>query len=430
MYEKSEGPTADSTAVADFTRDHQFLSMLMENITDSIYFKDRESRFLYISRALAEAFGLDDPRRAIGKTDFDFFSHEHARKAFEAEQEIILTGKSIIDLLEKETWPDGRITWASTTKMPFYSVEGDLIGTFGISRNVTQRKQMEEEQEAFQARLQHARKMEAIGQLAAGIAHEINTPTQYVSNNLSFLVKAFIQLTKAIEAVKSVDEQQLSQIQKLELPDINRLDFVVREIPRALDQSMEGLKRVTTIVNAMKSFAHPSDEAKQQVDLGEAIEVAVTLATAEWKHKANLELDIDPDLPLVPCVRDEINQAILNLIVNAAHAIESTLEPDVRDMGNIRITARHNREHAVIKISDDGCGIPEEVQSRIFDPFFTTKPLGKGTGQGLSLVHAIIVDKHAGELIVDSKPDEGTIFTIRLPLKEADVSVTGMPGTS
>lgn len=424
MYEKSEGFTAGSGMEENHIRDNRFLSVLMENISDSVYFKDRESRFLCISRALAEAFGLDNPRQAVGKTDFDFFSHEHARLAFDTEQQIIRTGEPITGLLEKEIWPDGRITWASTDKMPFFSAGGEIVGTFGISRDVTETRRLGEEQEAFQAHLQHGRKMEAIGQLAAGIAHEINTPTQYVSNNISFLEKAFNQLTEAIEACKPVLVLQAESIDQQQLTDLRnmlsqaRLNFVVQEVPKALNQSLEGLQRISSIVSAMKSFAHPSEAAKQKVDLGEAIEIAVTLASTEWKHKANLELDIDPDLPHVPCVRDEINQVILNLVVNAAHAIESTLESGDREMGNIRVTARQDGQYVVIKVSDDGCGIPEEIQNRVFDPFFTTKPVGKSTGQGLSLVHAVVVDKHGGELLMDSTPGEGAVFTIKLPLTE------------
>jgi signal transduction histidine kinase len=165
----------------------------------------------------------------------------------------------------------------------------------------------------------------------------------------------------------------------------------------------------------MKEFSHPGPVERQAIDLNHAIESTILVASHEWKYVADVSTDLDPDLYPVRGLAGEINQVMLNLIVNAAHAI-SDLQKAPEEKGRIDIRTRQDGEFAEIRVSDTGCGIPESIQSKIFDPFFTTKPVGKGTGQGLALAYAVIVKKHNGTIRVESKPGQGTTFVIRLPL--------------
>lgn len=290
-----------------------------------------------------------------------------------------------------------------------------------------QRRRLERaltELQSRQARLLHAHKLEAIGQLAAGIAHEINTPTQYVTDNVAFLSRSFDRLCEVVVAAREAvassrrpDGEVPSELARLDaVLASSRLDYVLAEAPKALEQSTEGLRRVASIVAAMKDFSHPSEGEKIPCDLAEAIASTITVATNEWKYVAEIETIFDPEVPLVRCLRDEINQVILNLIVNAAHAIDDAVVGGSAGKGTIRIETTSVDGWAEIRVSDTGSGIPEGARGRVFDPFFTTKPVGKGTGQGLAIAYAVIVEKHGGEIAFETELGRGTTFIIRLPV--------------
>jgi signal transduction histidine kinase len=197
------------------------------------------------------------------------------------------------------------------------------------------------------------------------------------------------------------------------------LPYLKEEIPHAIDQSLEGVLRVTEIVRAMRDFSHPGSDQKSMVDLNNAIKNTITVARNEWKYVADMELNLDPLLTEVLCFPGEINQVLLNIIVNAAHSIADVLQQDKEKKGKISISTLKNDKAAVIKISDTGGGIPKDIQHRIFDPFFTTKGVGKGTGQGLAIAHTVITEKHGGNLYFETKPNKGTTFIIELPLENA-----------
>ncbi|MDY0055193.1 MAG: ATP-binding protein [Methyloversatilis sp.] len=275
-----------------------------------------------------------------------------------------------------------------------------------------------------QAQMLQSQKMESIGQLAAGIAHEINTPTQYVADNMSFVDMATTSLLAlADRSIAVITALRGGESDDALLADFDatlrrtKLDYLRRQIPDALAQSKEGLAHIARIVSAMKAFSYPSGVDKVAVDIREVIATTVTVARSEWKYVAEIETQVDDDLPELPCRRDLIGQALLNLVVNAAHAIAETLSEGVRDKGLIRITARRfGDRHIDLSVADDGPGIPPELRERIFDPFFTTKPVGKGTGQGLAMVYTTAVDQHGGEVLCESEVGRGTCFTLRLPL--------------
>lgn len=270
-----------------------------------------------------------------------------------------------------------------------------------------------------QTELTQSQKLTAIGQLAAGVAHEINTPIQYVGDNLAFLQKVFQQTMPILEAAAaasagSTGVPELDIVREL-LKKV-KLARVSTQVPRALEQSLEGIARVSKIVGAMKDFSHPSGGEKAEVDLRAAIESTVTIARNEWKYVAELEIDIPDDLPSVPCLRDELNQVVLNLVVNAAHAIGDVVGDGAAGRGLIRVSARVAENWCEIRVSDTGGGIPESAKARVFDPFFTTKAVGKGTGQGLAIAYNVVVEKHGGAISFESKLGEGTTFIIRIPL--------------
>ncbi|KPL72543.1 hypothetical protein ADM99_05320 [Leptolinea tardivitalis] len=739
------GITRDITerkrAEAIIREERNLFRILMDNIPDAIYFKNLQSRFIRINKAGAAIFGLKDVNQAVGKTDFDFFKEEHAKPAMDAERQIIQTGKSIIDLEEKETFPDGRIRWISTSKMPLRNSAGEIIGTFGISHDITKRKEaelalkqrilemetvynlsnylrsadtvkellqmllsetlriidcydgaiflyepetkklvlytaigwfeqlagltlnsdegihghvfstnkpyfvinMQEDEilsqkvknfipknqnggffpieckegiigvlsiffpsprtineieerlvgiilqlagnailrsrlteklklsnlnlqeeinqritfqrmlaaekellsttimslaegviitnndgmiilfnrsaeiitgydtqeiinkplndvfrildpnthqpiqnlienleintkfqqqnsgyktntliqksgerilivgsikilkspegksmghvvvfqdvtERMKAEAQSAlsQKMEAIGQMAAGIAHEINTPIQYVGDNLRFLQKTIFRFEEVMNAYQSLELETGHIIQQAQLDKVEdvkkrtRIEHYLSESTVAVNESLEGVERVRKIVMAMREFSHPSDREKKMADINHGIETTVAISRNEWKYSAELVTNLDPNLPAVFCQIDEINQVILNMIVNAVQAIQEKHPPESGEKGTITISTYKIENQIAIKIQDTGIGIPEDIRKRIFDPFFTTKGVGKGTGQGLSLAHQIIVQKHKGKIYVDSNVGEGTTFTIELPINVSE----------
>ncbi|MDP2877136.1 MAG: PAS domain S-box protein [Holophaga sp.] len=286
-----------------------------------------------------------------------------------------------------------------------------------VARDITERRSAEVERQEMEVQLRHAQKLEAIGQLAAGIAHEINTPIQYVGDNAIFLQDAFKDVLDFLEVLRvKTDQGELAGEWKDRIEALD-LDYLKDEIPRAIQQSLEGVGRVSKIVSAMKDFSHPGGAVRERIDLNRAIESTITISHNVWKYAATLETDLATQLPLIPCFPGEFNQVILNILVNAAHAIEeANAARGTNDLGRIRVSTRMANDCVEILISDTGAGIPEAIRSRIFDPFFTTKAVGKGTGQGLAIARAVIVDKHRGKIEVISTPGQGSTFILQLPL--------------
>lgn len=277
------------------------------------------------------------------------------------------------------------------------------------------------ERKELERRLNLAQKLESIGQLSAGIAHEINTPAQYLGDNLKFFSGAFddiLNFAKGYESICSStqaahDSELCMHVEKM-WKDTD-MDYLTEEIPHALTQSLEGIRRIASIVKAMKQFSHPGIDLVKHADINAALENTVTVCRNEWKYHSKVVFELSPDIPLLSCYINDLNQAFLNIIVNAAHAITNKVA-NTGELGVITVRTWLEEPWIAIEIEDTGTGIPADILPKIFDPFFTTKDVGVGTGQGLSLCYAIIVDKHGGTIDFTSEPGVGTRCSIRLPL--------------
>jgi PAS domain S-box-containing protein len=283
-----------------------------------------------------------------------------------------------------------------------------------VAQDVTARAQLEMD-------LRHAQKLEAVGSLAAGIAHEINTPIQFIGDNTRFLLDSFADLAKVLDAYRKLGQAAgrcgkacgLAQ-EVTAAEEAADLVFIQEEIPKAIAQTLEGVTRVATIVRAVKEFAHPNPSEKAATDLNQALQSTLIVARNEIKYVADVETDLQ-ELPLVQCNGGDMNQVFLNLLVNAAHAIKDRGDGNGLK-GAIGVRTRREGDQVVISISDTGCGIPENIQDKIFEPFFTTKEVGRGTSQGLAIARSIVVDNHGGSLTFESVVGKGSTFYIRLPI--------------
>jgi signal transduction histidine kinase len=260
-----------------------------------------------------------------------------------------------------------------------------------------------------ESELRQIQKMESVGRLAAGIAHEINTPIQFVGDNLRFLAEAFGDLTGILAAYRAGDSAAAAAAEA----EVD-IEFLLAEVPEALGQTVGGIDRVAGIVRAMKAFGHPGEEEKAPVDLNEVVRNTLVVASSEVKYVAEVETDL-AELPPVWCHVGDINQVLLNLVVNAAHAVGAAVGA-TGELGTITVRTRAEGDEAVIDVADTGCGIDPRLAHRVFEPFFTTKQAGSGTGQGLALASSLIVDRHSGSITFSSEPGAGTTFTVRLPV--------------
>jgi signal transduction histidine kinase/sensor domain CHASE-containing protein len=308
--------------------------------------------------------------------------------------------------------PDGRLVPISRTVLSA-SIMGKTY-IFEVLFDISEKK-------ALERQLGLAQKLESIGQLSSGIAHEINTPIQYVSGNLGFLRDAFVSLTDilarydSLAKSASIDPALAEELQGLaQAKDHARYEELLSEIPGSISDSISGVERVAVIVGAMKRFSHPDVAEKRLLDVNKAIESTLTITRNEWKYTADMKTELDPTSPLLFCFPGDFNQVILNLVVNAAHAISDKYK-GTGQKGLLTVSTSSDADSLTIRVSDTGTGIPPENTSRIFDPFFTTKEVGKGTGQGLAIVHSV-VERHGGTIDLESTPGEGTSFILRFPL--------------
>ncbi|GAB5496091.1 MAG: hypothetical protein Phyf2KO_11710 [Phycisphaerales bacterium] len=397
--------------------ERRLLRSVLAHIPYLVSWKDSIHRYLGCNASFADAVGIDSPDLISGLRDSDLqWKPVDPETLLTREASVLESGTTTLDSEESYISTDGLTRTYLVATVPMRGGRDEQIGYLSIYADITERKQLE-------AQLLHAQKLESIGQLAAGIAHEINTPAQYVSDNTCFLQEEFQNVLGLLELYQSLvcedaQEQSWADRRAKLLDAMKSIDyeFLKEEIPNALEQSVEGIGRITHIVRAMKEFSHPGSSHKEPADINHAIESTVTVCSNRWKYVSNLELTLANDLPPVPCLLSEFNQVILNIIVNAADAVESRFSGS-ETKGEISVSTRREGNHVVIAIEDNGGGIPEHIRHKIFDPFFTTKEVGKGTGQGLAISRDVIVEKHGGKLECSIKNNDSTLFQIYMPIQ-------------
>jgi PAS domain S-box-containing protein len=410
--------TGRLTAEHSLARAAERHRLLAENSGDLITRHSPEGRLFYASEACHELLGFT-PDELMAQDPWDIVHPEDAAQFGGADGAPfpLAAGREFTFRVRHR---DGHWVWIEAVASLLRDEAGALEEIQVFSRNVTDRRTRE-------ARFHQESKLESLGRLSAGLAHEINSPIQFVGDNARFLAEAYQDLIRIVlfyrGLLDSTDplswEERRARMRQAE--EGIEFDYLQTEIPSAVEQTLHGIERVSTIVRAMKTFSHPGHNGQVPSDLNEAIEATATVTRHQVNSVADLRLEL-AELPPVRCNIADLNQVFLNLIVNAADAIADTGEPGV-----ITVTTALDEDHVTIAISDTGGGIPDDVRSKIFDPFFTTKDVGKGSGQGLPLAHAIIHDGHGGSLAVDSIVGRGSTFTIRLPLDgKADAPVAAL----
>ncbi len=385
----------------------------LENASASVFWVDRHGHILYANKAACRALGYSREEFVLlSVTDIDsLITPDGFRKFWEE-----CKNRGSVTMESQHKNKQGRIFPVEVT-VSYIEFEGQEYG-FAFVRDITERR-------ALEGQLRQAHKLEGIGQLAAGIAHEINTPTQFVTDNLTFLRESWKATHEILKLYRSVAQKAgaaLGPGVMAEVEEAERkldLEFIVAEVPHAIDQSLDGARRVAKIVRAMKEFSHPDSAEKTETDLNRAIGSTVTVARNEWKYVAEMVTEYAENLPRILCYPGDINQVILNLVVNAAHSIKEKRK-EGGEKGLITVRTRAQEQFVEISVADTGTGIPETIRNRVFDPFFTTKEVGKGTGQGLSLAHTLIVKKHSGRIWFETEIGRGTTFFIHLPIKPSD----------
>ncbi|MEO8061653.1 MAG: ATP-binding protein [Pseudomonadota bacterium] len=380
---------------------------------------DRKGNIVFANQALALQHGrsredlIGESVELVMPSDKNREHMELLRDAFRASR--------AVRVVVRGHHPGGAPMWLNLAISPVCS-SGDRASHFiGIATDITEsiedariKGEMQaridsqaQEQERLTVELRLAQKLEALGRLAAGVAHEINTPIQYISDNVTFMRDSLDDFVKVISAYEMSVDQGNEMAEQVEL------SYLMNELPKSIDRTQEGVRRVANIVRAMKEFSHPGSDAHSLADLNRALERTLEIARSEYKHVATVEMCLG-SLPHIPCNIGELNQVFLNMLVNAAHAIEKAGRDS--SSGRISITSELIGAEVILTFEDNGCGIPSEHLDKIFEPFFTTKEVGKGTGQGLAITRSIVVDRHRGSIDVDSVVGTGTRITLHLPV--------------
>ncbi len=382
----------------------------IENTVETIVITDSNGSIIYANPAFTKITGYSIDE-VMGKNPRILKSGYHDVEFYRDFWKTIKSG-SVWGGRFKNRRKDGTFYYEDASVSSVKDDKGTIVNFIAVKRDVTKELEMERQ-------LRQAQKLQSIGQLAAGIAHEINTPMQFIGTNMEFLEEAsrgMADLTQAIQDVMASSSPEVSE--KLRsIFEKTDWEYLMEEVPAAVEQSKDGITRVSSIVQAMKEFSHPSSREKVNAVVNSIIETTLLVSRSEWKYVSNVTTDLAADVPAVPCLVDELGQVILNLLVNAAQAIGEKLGEDPGGAkGEIHISTRVVDSFVEIMISDDGPGIPVEIRDKIFDPFFTTKEVGKGTGQGLAIAHDVITKKHGGILAFETEEGKGTTFTIRLPV--------------
>jgi PAS domain S-box-containing protein len=385
----------------------------------------------YVNRAIGKDYGYE-PAEIVGRTPAWLSERGSNTEVFERITRAVRAGNSLsTEVVGRRK--DGSTFWVGMFMTPVHNAAGVINHYLCIGSDITAKLEQQRVQRTLQEQLYSemrerermaielrlAQKLESVGRLAAGVAHEINTPIQYIGDSVLFLQSAAadlrkLQMTYQAAFQRLADNEPIQDVEPAvrEVEAQTDLEFLFKEIPKAFERTLEGVERVAAIVRAMKEFAHPDSVEQASADINHAIQTTLTVAHTEYKYSAQLETRFG-ELPLVVCNIGELNQVFLNLIVNASHAITESGK-DVT-AGRIIITTIASGSDVIISIEDNGCGIPTENLDKVFDPFFTTKPVGRGTGQGLAIARSIVVEKHGGSIDIQSVVGGGTNFIMRLP---------------
>ncbi|QGG48295.1 two-component system sensor histidine kinase NtrB [Heliorestis convoluta] len=413
--------------------DKSLLAVTLLSIGDAVISTDSVGRIRMINRAAKDILGQEQTVIEGKYLDEILYAETEKGQRYDPLLQYFLKGSQ--EYYDRP-WPfilfekDGTRRILSGSASPIQGTHGDLQGYVLVFRDITEQKRNE-------SQLALSQKLESIGQLASGIAHEINTPMQYVGDNTSFLQEAFQDMSRLLEDMLEIiatvacrvpengkcdslhgkARKALQESEEIDLP------YLLTEIPQAVEQSLQGIEHVSKIVLSLKRFAHPGVKKKGMADINQALAGTVEISRNEWKYVADMDLRLHPSLPHVYCAIDEINQVFLNILINATHAIGERIKKDLCQKGRITIETRQVGSNVEVLISDTGGGIDEKIVHRIFDPFFTTKDVGKGTGQGLTIAHNIVVNKHKGTISVDVTEGWGTTFIVSLPMDPEEKSI-------
>lgn len=390
------------------------LSTAIMHSSETIVVTDPEGIIEFVNPAFEKITGFSSDE-AIGKKPSVLKSGRHDKNFYKKLWDTILSG---------EPWKgrfvnrkkNGEIYEEDASISPVFDKDGNIINFVAVKRDVSDLIRIENQ-------LRHAQKMEGIGTLAAGIAHEINTPLQYLSDNMQFIKESFSEISAFVFNVRKIiteDPVKNEISDKIDsLFKKGSLEFIIDEIPKAIEENLNGVNIVRKIVSAMKNFSHPGLTTMKKSDMNEAVQSTLTITKNVWKYCAEVVMNLKENLPEVTCHIGDVNQVLLNMVTNATDAIKEKYGE--RSGGKITVTTDSNERSVYITIEDNGSGIPSESVDKIFQPFYTTKQVGKGTGQGLALSYDIIVNKHKGEIKVESEKGSGTKFTIELPIGKYEI---------
>jgi two-component system, NtrC family, sensor kinase len=407
---------------AELAERGELVKLLVDSTPGALYGVDADYKCSFCNPAAARTLGYDHPAELLGRNIHGLIHHTRPDgSAYPPEEcpvyQSFHTGKDA-QVHDEVFWRKNGTSFPVEYSSRQIRRKGRVVGAVVSFLDMTDRQRQEIE-------VRHSQKLEAVGRLAAGIAHEINTPVQFIGDNAHFLLKSFQDVLGLIHRYEKLEQAAASGLVDASLPaDISaartEIDwlFLEEEIPRAIEQMLEGLTRVSTITRGMKEFSHVDRSNEKALgDINRALESTLVVARNELKYVADVETRFG-ELPPVLCHLGDLNQVFLNLLINAAHAVEDVVKKN-NSRGKIQVTTRTDGDSVEVAISDTGTGIPEEARDKIFDPFFTTKGVGKGTGQGLALARAIVVEKHGGTLTFVTEWGKGTTFFVRLPLREA-----------
>ncbi len=444
-----EDITARKQIEEELHESKQLLELVLDAMPQCTFWKSKDSVYLGCNRRFAQLTGVGEPDQIVGKTDYDLpFSQEEAEWYIELDRRVMTSDQPVYNVIEpQQQHEDGRQRWSETNKIPLHAPNGDVIGILGTFQDVTarieaqealQRSEAELRQKAeelehlirelrhTQAQLVQTEKMSSLGQLVAGIAHEINNPVNFIHGNVGHARNYIQDLTTIVQVYQAHVPDPNPEIRDL-IEGVD-LEFLLDDLPRLLDSMQVGADRIRDIVASLRTFSRLDEAEVKDVDIHAGIDSTLMILHNRLKAKSDRpEIAVHKDygaLPHVECSAGQLNQVFMNILSNAIDALEDRDRDrslaEIREKPSqiwIKTQVAKDRTAIQVSIRDNGPGIPAHVQPRIFDPFFTTKPVGKGTGLGMSISYQVVVDKHDGQLTCHSTVGEGSEFVIEIPLR-------------